>query len=360
MLRLLLMLAAAVSGNSPSGPVNVTLPRPFEVWDGRVQGTASPGAVITVRAGRGRWFLQAGKHGRFDTVLRSVPRGDGDVTIAGELITPVYGLPAGSIRAMALPSNDAKLGSRLASLATRATPHVGIYAHAWSGSAAAHNAGAEFEAASTLKLPIMLVALANNEDQLPSSEYWQLMTSVTRYSDNAAANTLLVLTGGSEAGGAAVMVELMQGLGLRHTRMAGGYVTGGGGPPLLSIIDQPPSAYKHTTPGDMARLAALLANAAAGHGPLLRRGIDSHEARQLLYLMLHAEDEGLVRPGAGSLPVAHKIGWLEDTNDDVAIIFTYRGPVVVAIYTFGAQDGTAQVFGAAATGAVLASLKGGT
>jgi beta-lactamase class A len=360
MLRLLLMLAAAVSGhNGPTAPVHVTLPRPYEVWDGRVQGRTSPGAYITVRAGTKTWTVQTGKHGRFDEMLRRIPRGDTEVTIAKTLITPVYGLPPGSIQPMAAPSNDPKLGGRLATLADRVTPHVGIYSHAWNGSAAAYNAGAEFEAASTLKLPIMLVALSQNDDELPSSEYWELMSLVARYSDNAAANRLLVLTGGTKTGGAAAMVELMRNIGLRHTFMVGGYLTGGGGPPLLTIVDQPPSAYKYTTAGDMARLAALLTTAAAGRGPLLRHGIDQHEARQLLYLMAHAEDEGLVRAGAGNLPVAHKIGWLEETNNDVGIIFTYGGPVVVAIYTFGPQDGTAQAFGTAATGAVLTSLKDG-
>jgi len=356
------MLAAAVSGHeAPRGSVHVTFPRPFEVWDGRVQGTAPANAFVTVRAGKQTWRIQAGKHGRLDAVLRPVPRGDGEVDIAGARVSPVYGLPPGSIRPMAPPSNDARLARRFEVLAARVTPYVSIYAHAWDGRAAAYNAGAPFEAASTLKLPMMLVALAKNEDELPRSEYWQLMEAIARYSDNAAANQLLVMTGGSEAGGASQMVALMRSLGLRNTYMAGGYLTdAGGGPPLLSVVAQPPSAYKHTTAGDMARLAAHVSSAAAGRGPLLRRGIDAHEARQLLYLMLHAEDEGLVRAGAGRLPVAHKIGWLEQTNDDVAIIFTYRGPVVVSIYTYGPQDGTAQAFGAAATGAVLASLKGGT
>jgi Beta-lactamase enzyme family len=39
------------------------------------------------------------------------------------------------------------------------------------------------------------------------------------------------------------------------------------------------------------------------------------------------------------LPVAHKIGWLDDADNDVAVVFSYHGPVVVAIYTNG--DGTA-------------------
>ena len=51
--------------------------------------------------------------------------------------------------------------------------------------------------------------------------------------------------------------------------------------------------------------------------------------------MVHAQDAGLVRAGAHGLPVAHKIGWLTDTDNDVAIVFGYRGPVVIAIYSNG-------------------------
>ena len=131
--------------------------------------------------------------------------------------------------------------------------------------------------------------------ELERSEYWDPIVRVTRYSDNAAANELLEQTGGSDADGAADMVELMKSLGLTHTYMAGGYlVEGGGGSSLLAVVDQPPTAYKHTTAGDMAALAAMLVDAAAGRGPLLRHGISPHEARELLYLMVHARDAGLV------------------------------------------------------------------
>ena len=124
------------------------------------------------------------------------------------------------------------------------------------------------------------------------------MVRVTRYSDNAAANELLEQTGGSDADGAADMVELMKSLGLTHTYMAGGYlIEGGGGSSLLAVVDQPPIAYKHTTAGDMAALATMLVDAAAGQGSLLRHGVSPHEARELLYLMVHAQDPGLVPAG---------------------------------------------------------------
>jgi beta-lactamase class A len=357
-LRLLLMLAALAGPHPPSSSVHVTVPRSYELWDGRVQGHAKPGATaLSVQSGDRTWQVAVAPDGSFDQVVSPLPRGDTSVTIGGRLVTPVYGVPSASISALPPAEDDAALDAALRRLAGETSPHVGIYTRSWSGVAGAYNAGAEFEAASTLKLPIMLDALSENAGELSESEYWEPMGRITRYSDNDAANDLLVATGGSEAGGAAKMVALMRSLGLTHTYMAGGYLTGGGGPPLMTVVDPPPAAYKHTTAGEMATLATLILDAAAGRGPLIARGISQHEARELLYLMVHAEDPGLVPAGARGLPVAHKIGSLDDTDNDVAIVFTYRGPVVIAIYTVGSQDGTAQAFGVAATGAILEMVK---
>jgi beta-lactamase class A len=350
------MLAALAGPHPPTASVHVAVPRPYELWDGHVSGTVARGATaVTVQSGGHVWQVAVDPDGSFDQDVSPVPLGDGAVTVGGRLVTPVYGVPDGSIAALPAADDDAGLDATLRRLAGRASPHVGIYTRSWSGVAAAYNAGAEFEAASTLKLPVMLEALSQNRGELAESELWEPMGRVTRYSDNEAANELLVDIGGSEEGGAARMVALMRALGLSHTYMEGGYLTGGGGPPLLSVVDPPPTAYKHTTPAEMATLATLIVNAAAGGGPLLHHGISPHEARELLYLMVHAEDPGLVPAGAGGLPVAHKIGWLDDTDNDVAIVFTYRGPVVIAIYSVGVQDGTAQAFGVAATGAILAA-----
>jgi beta-lactamase class A len=327
MLRRMLMLAALVTAPPPDpASVHVAQPRPYELWDGRVRGTAPVGRTLVVTSGRHRWRMPVTADGDFDTVLPGVPRGDGKVTVGGHGVTPVFAVPSGSISPLPRPRPDLTLNKRLTDLAGLVTPHVSIYSRSWSGRAAAYNAGAEFEAASTLKLPIMLVALSDNHGELEHSEYWDPMVRVTRYSDNAAANELLEQTGGSDADGAADMVELMKSLGLAHTYMAGGYlIEGGGGSSLLGVVDQPPTAYKHTTAGDMATLVAMLVDAAAGQGRLLRHGVSPHEARELLYLMVHAQDPGLVPAGAHGLPVAHKIGWLDDADNHVAVVFTYHG-----------------------------------
>ena len=357
MLRLMLMLAALVAAPPPDpASVHVAQPQPYELWDGRVRGTAPAGSTLVVVSGKHRWRVSVAAGGGFDKVLPGVPRGDGKVTVGGHRVAPVFGVPSGSISPLPKPRPDLTLNKRLNHLAGMVTPYVSIYSRSWSGRAAAYNAGAEFEAASTLKLPIMLVALSDNTGELEHSEYWDPMVRVTRYSDNAAANELLEQTGGSDADGAADMVELMKSLGLTHTYMAGGYlIEGGGGSSLLGVVDQPPIAYKHTTAGDMATLATMLVDAAAGQGPLLRHGVSPHEARELLYLMVHAQDPGLVPAGAHGLPVAHKIGWLDDADNDVAIVFTYRGPLVVAIYTNGVEDMSAEMFGRVAVSDLLAA-----
>jgi len=345
MLRLMLMLAALVAPPPPSAQVHVVSPRPFEVWDGHLRGHVPAGTpAVTVRAGRRSWQVPVAADGSFDRLLTRVPLGDQRLTVDGRRVGPVFGLPSGSLRPLPSPRPDRRLSREYAGAAARATPYVSAYTRGPDGTAGAYNAGAEFEAASTLKLPIMLVALSKNHGELADSSYWDPMVRVTSYSDNDAANELLEQTGGSDEGGAAEMVELMRSLNLNHTFMAGGYLTGGGGSPLFGVVDPPPSAYKHTTAGDMGTLAAMVVAAAAGRGPLVRHGVDRHEARELLYLMLHAKDAGLVRAGAHGLPVAHKIGWLTDADNDVAVVFSYRGPVVIAIYTNGIEDGTAQLY----------------
>jgi len=104
--------------------------------------------------------------------------------------------------------------------------------------------------------------------------------------------------------------------------MAGGYlIEGGGGSSRLAVVDQPPTAYKHTTAGDMAALAAMLVDAAAGRGALLRHGVSPHE--------------------------------LVDADNDVAVVFTHQGPLVVAIYSNGTEDLSVETFGEIAVSDLL-------
>jgi beta-lactamase class A len=340
----------------PRRPPAVVQPRPYEAWDGTVSGVAPAGAGrVVVRAGRRTWRLAVAADGSYRATVRPVPRGVGSVVVAGHRVEPVWGVPAGSLRALAPAVDVRALDRRLARLAAAATPIVGAYVHTAAGPAGAYNAGASFDAASTLKLPLMLAALARLREPLEDSELWPSFQAITAYSDNAAANTVLRWLGGSEEGGAAVMTRFARALGARATGMLGGYPTdvAGGGPPREDVVAAPPDPGKHTTPADMARLAAAIVDGAAGAGPLVRRGVTAHESRQLLYLMLGAQDPGLVSPAAAGLPVAHKIGWLDAARHDVAIVFGRRGAHVVSVFALGPIDGTVAAFGAGVTRAAL-------
>jgi len=358
----LLLILAALAGPAPNvHSVSVSSPQPNEVWDGQVRGHVAPGpAAVVVQAGKRRFAVPVAADGRFAGAVAGAPLGQRSITVAGTHVGPVWSVPAGSVAALEPDEDDPALDHELRRLARSATPYVGAYVHLPDGRAAEYNAGSQFEAASTLKLPIMLTWLSTNEQEASETPEWDMLERITGYSDNEAANQVLEAVGGSDTAGAAKMVALMTSLGLTHTYMQGGYLTGaGGGPPVITVDNPPPGAYKHTTPAEMARLAGWLVAAAAGKGPLVRHGVSPHEARELLFLMLNARDPGLVPAGAGGLPVAHKIGWLEEANNDIAIVFTHQGPVAMAVYTNGSEDGTAQTFGAAVTRAALAAARRG-
>jgi hypothetical protein len=318
--------ASTVRVHAP-GPPRLLAPRPYEAFDGLVTGVAPPGRRILRGNLLGRRFrVSVGPDGRFRARLRGLPLGEGELRLGPFAAAPVYSLPPGSLRPLRPPRLDARLERTLAAAGAASGPIAGVYIRAAAG------------AAGTLKLPVMLVALADCSGEPRDSAFWGPMVAVTRVSDNAAANRLLELIGGTEAGGAARMVALTRSLGLVHTSMWGGYeLTSAAAAPPVTVVEQPPAAGKLTTAADMAALAAFVVDAAAGRGPLVRHGVSPHEARELLFLMLGAETPGLVSP-ATRWPVAHKIGWLEDARHDVAVVFGPRGPVVVSIFTSGAID----------------------
>jgi len=51
--------------------------------------------------------------------------------------------------------------------------------------------------------------------------------------------------------------------------------------------------------------------------------------------------------------VAHKIGWLVDADNDVAVVFTHQGPFVVANYSNGTEDLSVETFGEIAVSDLL-------
>src|SRR4051812_48875689 len=118
MLRLMLMLAALVAAPPPDpASVHVAQPQPYELWDGRVRGSAPAGRTLVVLSGKRRWWVPVAADGRFDRVLPGVPQGDAEVTVGGHSVTPVFGVPSGSIAPLPRPHRDLTLNKRLTRLA---------------------------------------------------------------------------------------------------------------------------------------------------------------------------------------------------------------------------------------------------
>src|SRR3954452_17447596 len=89
--HLLLALAALLSAPAaPASQVHLQQPRAYELWDGRVRGTAPPGTTVRLAA-RGRvWIVPAGQDGRLDALLGNVPTVDAALVVAGAGTASVY------------------------------------------------------------------------------------------------------------------------------------------------------------------------------------------------------------------------------------------------------------------------------
>jgi D-alanyl-D-alanine carboxypeptidase len=163
------------------------------------------------------------------------------------------------------------------------------------------------------------------------------------YSDNAAANSLLVWIGGSTSGGAARVNALMRSLGVNDSLMYGGYqtvATAAGRPIPVRVESQPAIGVgKYTTAWDLARLHRYLHMAARGLGPLPRApgSFGRADARYLLWTLAHVADHGkLDRFLPSSTAALHKAGWIRQARHDAGVVYWRGGAFVVAVMTWNA------------------------
>ena len=337
--------------------LTLTAPLAYEANPGIVQGVAPAGTTaIRVRAdGRSVRVLRltSGKRAFLLGPIGLPPRDvtvevealDGKRVIASATVENVFGLPAAAAAVAPPQTLDAKLQRQVTALPAR----TGVSSAAWlrdlgNGRTAAYNAGAHYPSASTLKLAILLAALARNDTDPVGSTDWTLERALVLNSSNSAANALLV-----RAGGATAVDAVARSLGATATAMCCGYLLEAGEHaysaaayqrkplPPATVADQPTfPCCKYTTAHDLGTLLVSLTLAASGNGPALRQGITPREARVALWLMVHAGYPGLVRP-AVAFPVGHKAGWLPDIQHDAALVFSPRGTLVAVFMNYSAR-----------------------
>ena len=325
-------------------------PAPTEAAFGRIAGTVAPGThrVVVVVDGVERGAARV-KGARFELRVDLPPR-DATVEVRAEdalgnssltTVGPVLGLPAGSppVRPAAL---DRRLERRLLRLADRFPGIAAVYVeNVETGAGAAWNAGARFPAASTVKTAIALETLRILAERPPPGQALDLLIrDMLVNSSNYAANELLRWIGGSGTGGAQEVSQLFTTLGLDDSRLFEGFAIeiAAAPPPIpVRIEEEPPSAGKHTSAWDLARLYRWLHQAARGEGPLLELtgSFAPADARYLLWILAHSADRGKLDRYAGTgVLVPHKGGWVTNARHDAGLVYARTGAAVVVVLTW--------------------------
>jgi hypothetical protein len=324
-------------------------PRAGEVFFGAVRAAAPAGAeraelfvgdrrVATRPVARGRVAFEFHHPpGRYDLRVR-LERG-------GRLLRRdesrgVWLLPRTARQARRERSRDGQLSARVAALGRSYPGYAAVWVHDLSnGATAGWNSDASFPAASTVKLGVLVAALRHFGPRPERSSAWHLIRDLAVWSSSDASNRLLVLLGGSEAGGARIAQNAMWRMGATASTFTGNYRLG-----TSASVDSPRPlpflTYRRTTAHDLGRMLFELHAAALGNGLALRRtGLSRHEARMGVALLLSSSSGGLnlglLRPSLGPrLPMAQKQGWTTSIRHTAAIVYRPSGPKIVVLLTY--------------------------
>ena len=207
-----------------------------------------------------------------------------------------------------------------------------------------------FTAASIIKIPIMVSALARLGDDI-DEEALNLLTNMITLSGNDPSDWLMEQYI-DPFRGPLVVTSDMQALGLENTFLAGHFRLGS---PLLQRFTTPansrpdintdPDTYNQTTLTDIGMLLADIYQCAETGGSALRavfpNGITQQECQLMIDLLVDNLVPYLITAG---LPegtrIAHKHGWIQDFNGiittigDAGIVFTPSGDYVLVIFFY--------------------------
>lgn len=351
-------------------------PRSGEVFFGEVRAAAPAGAdtaellargvpraTAQVRRGEARFRIRWSP-GRYDLHVRFRARGrtPGRAAAAG-----VWLLPRSAERAAPARSTDRRLAARLAALGRSFHGRAGFWVQdLTTGRSAGWNSDARFPAASTVKLAVLIAALARFGPRPEASAAFRDLKAMTGWSSNLATNQLLVRLGsGSPATGTRLAQDVLRRLGAASSTFTGGYRLG-----TVHLVPRsdaprplPVEVYRHTTARDLGRVLYALHSAALGERAALRRtGLTRHEARVGIGLLLSSApvggNIGLLRAALGRrFPLAQKTGWLTTVRHTAAILYGPDGPKIVVVLTW--RPGISQAEAAALGRRVVTLVRSG-
>ncbi len=204
------------------------------------------------------------------------------------------------------------------------------------GDSISYNPDVAIAGMSLLKIPI-LVETYNVLDAPPNIEQTKLITQTTALSSNFAANLLLQEIAGrpDTFAGAAIVTDAMRELGLFNTFIAVPYDADPRPEQLNTFltpanqrtdISTQPDPFRQTTIGDLAKLMGWIYECAQrGNGRLLTtypNTLTQAECREMLTMLQLNDLVELLEAGLpDGVPIAHKLGYIDDTYGDVGIVF---------------------------------------
>jgi beta-lactamase class A len=329
-------------------------PRTGEVFYGIMRAQAPPAAKeVEVRVDGKRWAVVQARARKFRFPLRTAPGrhtlelrflAEGRV-LASARSAGTWLLPMSARRTLPARRPDVALAAELATLAKTFSGQTAMWIeNLSSGNYAGWNTDARFPAASTVKLAVLVAALAEFGSRPDRSAIQHDLEALAGWSSNLAANRILRKLGGSEPAGSRIAQATLVRLGATSSTYTGDYRVGtsrrrsGDDAP-----DPPPLVSQRVTTGrDLARILYLLNAATLGDPVALRAsGLTAHAARIGLGLLLGSqstgENVGLFRPALGhAYPIAQKNGWLSDARHTAAILYAPDGPRIAVLLTYRA------------------------
>ncbi len=322
------------AGEAFLGPVVARAPAGADaarlVVDGR------PAATVAVRDGRARFTVGAppGRHSLRVKFTRS-GRPAGATTATGAWL-----LPPSAAAATAGTRTDPALAAAL----TRALAGAPAYRAAWvqdlaDGRTAGVAAGAPFPAASTVKIGLLVGALARLGPSPERSRLAYDLRAMAGWSSNLATNRVLRRLGGTR-----VAADGLRRLGARASTFPGEYLVGTELQPSLPAPGPgaaPPAVSRRvTTAQDLGRMLFSLHAAAVGApGARAATGLTAHQARLGLGMLLasqqRGDNAGLLAGGVPpGTPIAQKNGWIRAARHAAGIVYLDRGPAIVVLLTY--------------------------
>ncbi len=213
----------------------------------------------------------------------------------------------------------------------------------WNGQELPADPNVSFSGMSILKIPIM-VGMYRALQTAPDPETNQKLIETMELSGNESANALLeeLGSGDMDTGWRQVNTD-MQDLGLASTFMAGYYDDQRSPNPLITPgnsrtdINTRPDPYLQTTATDMGALLVDIYQCAKTGGGAFQAAwpgrITASECQTMLDYLGRNKTGVLIEGGVPEgTQVAHKHGWIGDTNGDAGIVFTAGGDYVLSMF----------------------------